>query len=81
MRLPRDVSGQELARRLEALGYVVTRTTGSHQRLTTSVGGEHHVTVPLHSPLRLGTLAAVLSDVSAHFSLSREEILERLWGK
>ena len=32
MRLPRDVSGADLARRLERLGYRTTRQTGSHIR-------------------------------------------------
>lgn len=45
-RLPRDVGGADLARALGALGYRVMRQTGSHIRLTTQEGGEHHVTVP-----------------------------------
>jgi predicted RNA binding protein YcfA (HicA-like mRNA interferase family) len=53
-RLPRDVSGPELAKLLEAYGYVATRQKGSHIRLTTHEGGEHHVTVPNHDPLREG---------------------------
>ncbi len=44
MKLPRDISGDELAKSLESLGYQVTRQTGSHMRLTTTEGGEHHVT-------------------------------------
>ena len=39
MRLPRDISGSELAKRLSRLGYAVTRQTGSHLRLTTTKGG------------------------------------------
>ena len=35
MKLPRDVSGVDLAKRLGRLGYEVTRQTGSHLRLTT----------------------------------------------
>ena len=35
-RLPRDVSGQDLVKRLEAFGYVVTRQKGSDLRLTTT---------------------------------------------
>jgi len=38
-RLPRDVSGAELASLLEIFGYVVTRQKGSHLRLTTQEGG------------------------------------------
>src|SRR4051812_39831217 len=46
MRLPRDVSGDDLARALRAFGYAVTRQTGLHMRLTTAQHGEHHVTFP-----------------------------------
>jgi predicted RNA binding protein YcfA (HicA-like mRNA interferase family) len=46
VKLPRDVSGRELAKALTVLGYRVTRETGSHMRLTTLLGGEHHLTVP-----------------------------------
>ena len=42
MRLPRDWSGADLTKRLAVLGYGVTRQTGSHVRLTTQQGGEHH---------------------------------------
>lgn len=78
MKLPRDVSGDDLAKALRVFGYEVTRQTGSHFRLTTSQGGEHHVTVPRHSPLRIGTLASVLDDVADHFGVSRDELLARI---
>lgn len=78
MRLPRDLSGAELVRRLARLGYGVTRQTGSHMRLTSHQGGEHHVTVPRHDPLRVGTLAAILDAVAAHHRLDRDELLARL---
>jgi hypothetical protein len=35
-------------------------------RLTTHEGGEHHVTIPDHRQLRVGTLAAILGEVAAH---------------
>ena len=81
MRLPRDVSGQDLALALQVLGYQVTRQSGSHMRLTTQEGGEHHITIPRHDPLRVGTLAAILADVAAHAGLSREELVVRLFGR
>ncbi|HQP39614.1 MAG TPA: type II toxin-antitoxin system HicA family toxin [Polyangiaceae bacterium] len=80
MRLPRAVSGDELARALGAYGYRVTRQTGSHMRLTTSERGEHHVTVPRHDHLRVGTLAAVIGEVAAHFEVTRDELIESLFG-
>ncbi|HIJ64539.1 MAG TPA: type II toxin-antitoxin system HicA family toxin [Candidatus Hydrogenedentes bacterium] len=80
MRLPRDVSGDQLAQKLGVFGYHVTRQTGSHLRLTTSEQGEHHVTIPRHSQLRVGTLSAVISDVAVHLDLTREKLLRRLFG-
>ena len=80
MRLPRDLSGTDLARALAAWGYEVTRQTGSHLRLTTREAGEHHVTVPAHGSLRIGTLAAILEEVGRHLGVSRNDVLERLFG-
>ena len=34
MKIPREVSGEELIRRLGGLGYKPTRQTGSHARLS-----------------------------------------------
>jgi predicted RNA binding protein YcfA (HicA-like mRNA interferase family) len=78
MKLPRDVSGEKLAKVLRTFGYRVTRQTGSHLRLTTTEHGEHHVTIPLHDPLHIGTFAAILDDVAAHFELSRTELLAKI---
>lgn len=80
MRLPRDVLGADLAKVLKAFGYQVTRQTGSHLRLTTLEQGEHHVTISLHHPLRVGTLAAILASVAEHFEMSCEELATRLFG-
>lgn len=80
MRLPRDLSGPDLAQALGALGYRVTRQTGSHLRLTTFEHGEHHITVPQHNPLRVGTLAAILADIARHFETTRDDLVARLFG-
>lgn len=79
MRIPRDLSGSDLVRKLARLGYLATRQTGSHVRLTTQTAGEHHITIPNHDPLRMGTLAAILSAVATHHGLTREELLEKLF--
>ncbi len=79
MRLPRDLSGKDLAQALKVFGYETVRQTGSHLRLTTFGKGEHHITIPLHPSLRMGTLAAILSEVSEHFQLSREELIKKLF--
>jgi len=81
MKLPRDVSGDELVKRLGVFGYVLSRQTGSHVRLTTTQGGEHHLTIPRHNPLRLGTLAGILNDVARHFDINKDDVIERIFGK
>jgi len=80
MKLPRDLSGPDLAKSLRAFGYEITRQTGSHLRVTTQQHGEHHVTIPNRSPVKVGTLSGILSDVSRHLGISREELLKRLTG-
>ena len=81
MRLPRDWGGDKLAKLLNRYGYEVTRQSGSHMRLTTQQGGEHHVTIPRHSPLRVGTLNAILKNVAQHLGLERDELLAELTGQ
>jgi predicted RNA binding protein YcfA (HicA-like mRNA interferase family) len=80
MRLPRDVSGRQLTKLLGSLGYSVTRQKGAHIRLTTTQRGEHHVTLPDHAPLRIGTLRSILTDVASHFGMTRDELAEQLFG-
>ena len=80
MRLPRDITGTELAKALAKLGYTVDHQRGSHMRLTTRQGGEHHVTIPAHDPLKIGTLNAILRDIGAHARLERAELLTLLFG-
>ena len=80
MRLPRDLSGAQLARALRRLGYEVTRRSGSHVRLTTTVGGEHHITIPDHPSLKVGTLSNILRSLAEHAGLSRDELLEKLFS-
>lgn len=81
MKLPRDVSGDRLVKALRVLGYEISRQTGSHFRLTTNQLGQHHVTIPRHDSLRVGTFAGILDDICAHFELSREELLAKLFGR
>lgn len=79
MRIPRDWSGDELIKRLKKLGYEPTRQSGSHVRLTRSIGEtEHHLTVPRHGALRVGTLNGILKDVAAHLGESKDEVLRAL---
>ena len=78
MRLPRDLTGAQLVRALGKLNYKATRQTGSHVRLTCESPAQHHVTVPLHDPLRIGTLASILSAVAEAHGLTREELQNKI---
>ena len=79
MKVPRDIDADELVRALRILGYESVRQDGSHIRLTTTVNGTHHVTVPNHRPLKTGTLlGGVLKPVAAHHNLTVAQLLSKL---
>ena len=63
LKLPR-VSGAEIIRALERLGFVRIRQSGSHVILRR---GSKGCIVPMHSEVKVGTLAGVLrqAEVSA----------------
>jgi predicted RNA binding protein YcfA (HicA-like mRNA interferase family) len=78
MRLPRDLDARELIKLLERLGYRVERQTGSHVRLRTDHPSPHSITIPNHSPLKVGTLAAILADVAGQRGIDRAELIALL---
>ena len=78
-KIPRDITGNELIKLIGKFGYQITRQTGSHIRLTTKENGIHHITVPNHKPLKIGTLSSILSDIADHFQISKQELLEKLF--
>lgn len=81
MRLPRDLSGQQLARLLHRYGYEVTRQTGSQLRLTSKIrGAEHHVTIPAHDSLKIGTLSAILAEVASYLETDRSTLATGLFS-
>jgi predicted RNA binding protein YcfA (HicA-like mRNA interferase family) len=81
MKLPRDTDASELIKALQRIGYQVVRQSGSHIRLQAEQPKPHALTVPNHSPLKLGTLASILSDVARHRDMDKEELLRILFGK
>lgn len=79
MKIPRDLSSKDLIKSLSFKGYEVTRQTGSHVRLTTQENGKHSITIPVHNPIKIGTLNNILRDVAQHFDISRDELLTELF--
>ena len=82
MKLPRDLSGEELVRVLRRYGYETTRQSGSHLRLTSKIRGtEHHLTIPAHKTLKVGTLSTILADVATYLEMERSALAEKLFAR
>lgn len=80
MKLPRDVSGGDLARKLEKYEYRITRQSGSHIRLTSNIRGtEHHITIPLQDSLKVGTLNSILGEVASYLEKEKKAIISTLF--
>lgn len=79
MKISRNLSGKVLINKLNILGYKTTRQTGSHIRLTTIQKGEHHITIPNHDSLRIGTISSILSDIAQHFGKTKAELISELF--
>jgi predicted RNA binding protein YcfA (HicA-like mRNA interferase family) len=80
VKTPRAISGDELVKLLQKFGYHVARQRGSHMKLTTTQRGEHHLTVPRHGAVRIGTLHRIISEVAGHFEMDVSQVRTALFG-
>jgi predicted RNA binding protein YcfA (HicA-like mRNA interferase family) len=81
LKLPRDVSSDQLIRRLSKYGYSVSRQVGSHIRLTSNYKSfAHYITIPNHDPLKIGTLSGILSEIAIYLEIDRRDLIERLFN-
>ena len=81
MKVPRDPGGDDLAQVLRRYGYEVTRQTGSHLRLTSTLkGSPHDITIPRHASLKTGTLSGILKDIASYLEIDRTALLQALFG-
>lgn len=78
MKLPRDLTGDELLRGLRRIGYVFDRQVGSHMIVKCASPRTHSVTVPNHKPLKVGTLSSILHEIALQRSLSVEALLDEM---
>ena len=79
MKVPRDVDASDLITVFVRYGYTVTRQTGSHIRLSKqSDEGTHNITIPNHSPIKVGTLQSIIRDFCNKNDLSIDEIYRQL---
>ena len=83
MRMPRDLSGMELVTLLRRrYSYNLIRQRGSHMRLVSTIMGyEHHVLVPRHNPVRVGTLDDILGNVAEYLGIGQDELMRELFGR
>jgi predicted RNA binding protein YcfA (HicA-like mRNA interferase family) len=79
VKLPRDLSGNELADHLcRHWGYTKVHQVGSHIILQTPTPTAHRVAIPAHQALRIGTLNAILRAVAQHKQVDRAAILQEI---
>lgn len=77
--IPKDLTGEELIKRLRVLGYEKIRQKGSYIRVQTMMNGKHSETIPNHKPLREGTLKSILKNIARHFDLTSQELENKLF--
>jgi predicted RNA binding protein YcfA (HicA-like mRNA interferase family) len=81
MKIPRDISGEELANLLRKYNYQITRQTGCHIRLTTIIKRKHHITIQRHKSLKVGTLNSILRDIAQYLEIDKQDLVNRLFDK
>jgi len=81
MKLPRDISGEKFISLLTSYGYRETHRTGSHIRLTTTYkSAEHHLTIPAHDPVKVGTLNSIMNDLASYLEMDKQELIKELFS-
>jgi hypothetical protein len=45
------------------------------------MGAEHHITMPRHATLKVGTLSAILGDAASYLEMDRDRLIEGLFGR
>jgi len=49
-------------------------------RLTTQLNGDHHVTIPAHDPIKIGTLNVIIRDIASHHNFEKNELIVLLFS-
>ncbi|MCY7361868.1 MAG: type II toxin-antitoxin system HicA family toxin [Ignavibacteria bacterium] len=82
MILPRNIDCKTLVKALEKAGFIQTRQKGSHIRMTRlSEEGSIHVTIPNHSPIKIGTLNSIIKGLAEDLNIPKEEFIKNLFNK
>ena len=79
-KIPRNISGRDLAKLLSQYGYQFDRQAGSHFSLKSNYKGfEDRITIPDHNFIKIGTLDNILSDVANYLGIYKRELKEKLF--
>lgn len=79
MKIPRDISGQQVVKVLcRNRGCQKVHQEGSHIILETDDPSHQRLAIPDHKYHRIGTLHNILRTVANHKNISREDILSGL---
>lgn len=79
MKTPRSLSATELIKLLKIYDYQIVSQRGSHIKITTHKNGEHHLAIPNHDPIKIGTLNAILRQVAEHLGKDKDEVVKDLF--
>ena len=78
-KIPRNITGKYLCKFLKNYGYEISRQTGSHIRLSKfSSDFVHHITIPNHNPIKVGTLNKILTDIADKLKIEKDELINKL---
>ena len=77
MKIPRNVSGQEVIRMLTTqLAYRIVHQRGSHVVLETDEPSHHRIAILNHKSIRVGTLNVILKSIASHKGSTRDSLIE-----
>jgi predicted RNA binding protein YcfA (HicA-like mRNA interferase family) len=80
MKIPLSLSAKQLIKLLKVYGYETISQKGSHIKVTTNKDGEHHLAIPNHDPIKIGTLNATIRQVAEHQGKSKKDIYGDLFS-
>lgn len=79
-KIPRDISGRELAKLLGKYKYTFIRESGSHIRLvSTYQNTQHKITIPDHQQIKIGTLNNILNDIAEYLKITKQELVDEIF--
>ena len=80
MRIPRNISGKELIKSLEKIGYENYSSKRKSYSKTSKFPEEHHLTIPNHEPIKIGTLSSIPGEIAKYRNLKKEDLVNQLFG-